>query len=103
MPEHIDLEKLRKSVSDIAGVRSIHDLHVWSITSGKISLTMHVVSDLEAFNKDNLLKEIQTTLAEQWEIHHTTIQMEAEACDQATNEHTFGPTGESEKYLTPEK
>ena len=81
VPEHIDLEKLRKSVSDIAGVRSIHDLHVWSITSGKISLTMHVVGDLEAFNRDRLLTEIQTTLAEQWEIHHTTIQMEAEACD----------------------
>ena len=79
VPEHIDLEKLRKSVSDIAGVRSIHDLHVWSITSGKISLTMHVVGDLEAFNRDRLLTEIQTTLAEQWEIHHTTIQMEAEA------------------------
>ena len=61
VPEHIDLEKLRKSVSDIAGVRSIHDLHVWSITSGKISLTMHVVGDLEAFNRDRLLTEIQTT------------------------------------------
>ena len=103
VPEHIDLEKLRKSVSDIAGVRSIHDLHVWSITSGKISLTMHVVGDLEAFNRDRLLTEIQTTLAEQWEIHHTTIQMEAEACDQATNDHTFGPPGDSEKDHPPEK
>lgn len=103
VPEHIDLEKLRKSVSDIAGVRSIHDLHVWSITSGKISLTMHVVGDLEAFNRDRLLTEIQTTLAEQWEIHHTTIQMEAEACDQATNDHTFGPPCDSEKDHPPEK
>lgn len=103
VPEHIDLEKLRKSVSDIAGVRSIHDLHVWSITSGKISLTMHVVGDLEAFNRDRLLTEIQTTLAEQWEIHHTTIQMEAEACDQATNDHTFGPPGDSEKDHPSEK
>lgn len=96
VPEHIDLEKVRKSVLDIAGVQSVHDLHVWSISSGKISLTMHVVGAVQDNGKDTLLTIIQTALAEQWEIHHTTIQIEKEVCDQAAEDHTFGPASESE-------
>ncbi|WP_076591334.1 cation diffusion facilitator family transporter [Herminiimonas arsenitoxidans] len=102
VPEHIDLEKVRKSVLEIAGVNSVHDLHVWSISSGNTSLTMHVVGEDQNIGEDTLLATIQEVLAKQWEIHHTTIQIEKEACDQASEDHTFGPASEPESAHSKE-
>lgn len=90
VPEGMDLEKLQKSVLEIPSVQSVHDLHVWSISSGKVSLTMHVVSDDSENLHSALIATIQSLLAEQFEIHHTTIQIENQPCEQAAVEHSFG-------------
>lgn len=92
VPEGMDLEKLQKSVLEIPSVQSVHDLHVWSISSGKVSLTMHVVSDDSENLHPVLIATIQSLLAEQFEIHHTTIQIEKQPCKQAAVEHSFGPS-----------
>lgn len=92
VPEGMDLEKIQQSLLQIPSVQSLHDLHVWSISSGRVSLTMHVVSEDAENMRPALLSAIESLLAEKFEIHHTTIQIEAEPCEQATVEHSFEPS-----------
>lgn len=79
VPEGIDLEKLKESICKIKGVLNIHELHVWAITSGKVSLTMHVVIDSHE-NCDAILEEIRRRLREEFSIVHTTLQHELQTC-----------------------
>ncbi|CAL60736.1 Cobalt-zinc-cadmium resistance protein CzcD [Herminiimonas arsenicoxydans] len=87
VPEGTDLTAIEQATLALPGVKSIHDLHVWAISSGKVSLTMHVISEE---NANVLLKAIQLMLIEKFEIHHTTIQLEQQACTQASEVHSFG-------------
>lgn len=79
VPEEIDLENLKKTMQNILGVIDIHELHVWVITSGKISLTAHIVVDSHQ-NCDDILSGIKKVLAEQFNISHTTLQHETMRC-----------------------
>ncbi|MDD5217831.1 MAG: cation transporter, partial [Candidatus Omnitrophica bacterium] len=59
-------------------VRGIHDLHVWSISTGKESLSVHVeVAD--GVNRDSILSEINELLSQEFGIDHATLQVETEA------------------------
>jgi cobalt-zinc-cadmium efflux system protein len=78
-------------VAGVPGVASVHDLHVWSITSGKASLTAHVVQREDVTNPQALLLEIRQLVASKYDIHHSTIQIETTPCEQAAEEHSFGP------------
>lgn len=73
-PEHIDLETVRAAIAELPGVCSVHDLHVWTITSGIESLSAHVVCD-EPMGAE-ILSEIRETLRERFAIEHQTIQLE---------------------------
>jgi len=59
---------------------SIHDLHIWALTSGKASLTAHVVHDGAASPEAALLPALQALLAERFDLHHTTLQCESVPC-----------------------
>lgn len=73
-PEHIDLEKLGKTMASVEGVEEVHDLHVWTLTSGKYALSAHVtISKLQAWPViQNLLEAL---LADRFQIDHTTLQV----------------------------
>lgn len=74
-PDGIDLRSVEQAILSIPGVASIHDLHLWSITSGLLSLSAHV--ELRPDQDDQLvLDQVSGVLAEQFDIHHTTIQIE---------------------------
>jgi cobalt-zinc-cadmium efflux system protein len=62
-------------------VRSVHDLHVWTVTAGFGALSAHVVV-ARGRDRDLVCRRLELTLAEQFGIEHTTLQMEEEA-DQA--------------------
>lgn len=78
-PARVDLEKLRTSIAAIDGVLDVHDLHVWTITSGRDAFTAHVLID-ETANPDLVLGEISKLAKEQFGLHHTTLQMEQKDC-----------------------
>ncbi|EPH0844469.1 cation transporter, partial [Pseudomonas aeruginosa] len=67
----------------IPGVTGLHDLHVWSITSGKISLTSHLVYDPALVDAEALLGTVKALLHDRYEIEHSTLQLETSACAQA--------------------
>jgi cobalt-zinc-cadmium efflux system protein len=91
VPEGIGVAEIEQSLRDIPGVASIHDLHVWSISSGKASLTVHVVSHEPPSTWPALLEGVRARLAEKFEIHHTTVQVESTSCEQDSELHGFGP------------
>jgi len=76
-PGHIDVDEVRAALLDVGEVRAVHDLHVWTITSGRESLSAHVVT-ADGLTPRELLSEIRTRLHDQFGIHHVTIQVEAE-------------------------
>jgi cobalt-zinc-cadmium efflux system protein len=74
-PGHIDVEEVRRVLCETRGVLSIHDLHVWTITSGFVSLSCHVESSRQVPDHE-LLAALQELLRERFGIDHVTIQVE---------------------------
>jgi len=89
-PAHVDTNAIQESILGIEGTRSIHDLHVWSISNDKVSLTAHVVYD-PRFSNIVVLGTIRSLLAKKFDIHHVTIQTEDAPCEQAADGHAFSP------------
>lgn len=78
-PDHISLQKLRDSLMSVKGVIDVHDLHVWTITSGRDALSAHVLIDQNA-QPDTVLSEMSRILQEDFNLHHSTLQVEQTEC-----------------------
>jgi cobalt-zinc-cadmium efflux system protein len=76
----VDVDAVRRAMEQTEGVCELHDLHVWSITSGIESLSGHVVVAQGESHAD-VLRRLRAILADRFGIHHVTIQIEAEGCD----------------------
>jgi cobalt-zinc-cadmium efflux system protein len=87
VPADVDLEKIRTALTRLPGVESQHDLHVWALTSGKASLTVHLVS--RSADPMALTIAARALLEEQFGLHHTTVQVEREPCEMASSDHRF--------------
>lgn len=77
-PAHIDVDEVREVLLGHAQVVDVHDLHIWTITSGMESLSAHVVVDPEA--DEDLLRTLQKLLERRFGIEHVTLQLELDAC-----------------------
>jgi cobalt-zinc-cadmium efflux system protein len=77
-PGHIDVDEVRNAIMRLDGVIGVHDLHVWTITSGLESLSAHVTIEGGPPAAD-LLHTIRMILREQFGIDHITIQIEPES------------------------
>jgi cobalt-zinc-cadmium efflux system protein len=75
VPTHLSLSEVGLAMSSTAGVKSIHDLHIWTLSSGRIALSAHVVvEDLRRW--ETLLPALRVLLQERFGIEHTTLQPE---------------------------
>ena len=83
VPEGIDLPALRQALLGLPGVISLHELHVWAVSSAKTSVSAHIVYNPQSANAGTMLEAVNRLLTKQFEITHTTIQLETEACDRA--------------------
>ncbi len=79
-PGHIALSELRQSIMSVEGVVDLHDLHVWTITSGLDALSGHVLVK-EGVNTQQILNAIAEICEHDFKINHTTIQVESAQCD----------------------
>jgi len=79
VPRNIDLDKVESQIAAIAGVNTVHDLHVWSLTAGKDVLSAHVVVDASQKNEQQFLSEIDAVIRGLG-IHHSTVQIESTSC-----------------------
>ena len=70
---HIDVDLVRRRLLEVPGVRDVHDLHVWTISSGLVALSAHV----EAHRPPaDVLRELRRDLQEEFGIRHTTIEFD---------------------------
>ena len=74
-PAHINLAAVEDAILDTRGVADVHDLHVWTITSGREALSAHVIH-AESISQSDLLRELRTKLHDRFGVDHLTIQME---------------------------
>ncbi len=77
-PAGIDVEGVGAAICAEEGVRSVHDLHVWTVTAGFGAIAAHVVVAPDT-DRDLIRRRLELTLAERYGIEHTTLQMEEEA------------------------
>lgn len=83
-PRSLCLADVREAISDIPGVRDVHDLHVWSLGSQSYALASHVtVGDVPMQDQAGILDGIRAALRRNFHITHTTIQFEMECCPRA--------------------
>jgi cobalt-zinc-cadmium efflux system protein len=76
-PPGVDVEEIGTAMVAVEGVREVHDLHVWTVTSGFPALAAHVRTD-PAHDPDAVRRALEHELAERFGIEHTTLQMVVE-------------------------
>ncbi len=84
-PAHINFAAVENEIRDTEGVRDMHDLHVWTINSGREALSVHVVH-MPNIVQPELLKALGAKLHDRFGIDHLTIQLE---CAAATSENSL--------------
>ena len=84
VPLDVELDKIEQALLATPGICEIHDLHVWALTSGKNSLTVHVVL-AEGGDEQSVLRSATEMLAARFSLRHVTLQIEAAACDLPRN------------------
>ena len=76
-PRGMDVAAIRAAFLALPGVKAVHDLHVWGLSTTDTALTAHLVHDRT--DADALLAEAQTLARKRFEISHTTLQLESGA------------------------
>ncbi|MEK5584668.1 cation diffusion facilitator family transporter [Paenibacillus sp. FSL P2-0536] len=77
-PITINPAEVKEILESIEGVRNVHDLHIWTITSGLDSLSCHILIEEEA-DDQRILQQAIRLIADHFKIQHTTIQVETSA------------------------
>ncbi|HYY06464.1 MAG TPA: cation diffusion facilitator family transporter [Candidatus Limnocylindria bacterium] len=78
-PAHVDLEALRRALERVPGTDEVHDLHVWSLTTGRYALSAHAVVGVDHEADDAILAAMAAICARDFHIEHVTIQIEHES------------------------
>jgi len=86
VPAGMDLGELRGAIEQVAGVRTVHDLHAWSMATDDHSLSVHVEL-AQGYDFDIVRLAVTRILADRFHIHHATIQVEREPCEDSPNVH----------------
>ncbi len=76
-PAHINLAAVEDAILATDGVEDVHDLHIWTITSGREALSAHVIHG-RTISQPELLKELRAKLHDRFGVDHLTIQMETD-------------------------
>lgn len=74
-PRHLDVGLVRRVILEQDDVTDVHDLHVWTITSGRVCLSAHVVTTRDT-DRDDVIAGINRRLRKRFGLDHTTLQVE---------------------------
>ena len=78
-PTDVNLTALREAIGSVSGVASVHDLHVWSLTSGVNAMSVHAVLADHSLH-DEVLAAVQKKVTSEFKIAHATVQVECQGC-----------------------
>jgi cobalt-zinc-cadmium efflux system protein len=91
VPKHLDMSRINDSVRKIKGVKDIHDVHLWAITSGMYAMSCHLlIEDQMVSNCNQIVEEVNKTLSQEFGISHSTVQLECEECENSPVCHIGG-------------
>jgi cobalt-zinc-cadmium efflux system protein len=81
IPAGLDMVSLMRDLMGIENVKSVHDLHVWTLGSNYLVLSCHILTNETSLHEANATaQQIKTMLVEKYQIHHATIELECENC-----------------------
>ncbi len=78
VPDNIDASAVKQLLGDIPNVISVHDLHIWAMSTTQNALSVHVVIADGELDRDHLLELISKQLQQQENLNHITVQVESE-------------------------
>lgn len=82
IPQGMNMDEVEKTIGNVHGVLAVHDLHVWTIGSGMVCCSCHVmVNEQSVRSGENVLRAVTEGLEHRFGITHTTIQVEVEGCE----------------------
>ena len=88
-PRQFELEKIARTIEHVPGVKGVHDLHVWTITSGLYALSGHLTVETDSLDKGStIVEEVAAKLKEAFGIEHVTLQIEKEHLQKIQTEDT---------------
>ncbi|HKR96015.1 MAG TPA: cation diffusion facilitator family transporter [Candidatus Angelobacter sp.] len=101
-PQGLSVEHVSTMLSQIDGVRDVHDVHVWSLGSDTHALSCHIrIDDITVSESQTILRRVKQVLANTYHIDHTTIQLENVDCEIAHGcVIPFGHVGERQAVKT---
>lgn len=80
-PVGMDLAKVEHAIADMAGVLNVHDLHVWTVSSGLIAATCHItVAEQMVSESQKIVHEVNEMLEHEFHIGHSIVQVETDDC-----------------------
>jgi len=80
-PKHIQVDKVIQTIKNVSGVDDVHDIHVWTITSGMHALSAHLrIEDQKVSQSAEIVETVSRDLARYFNITHTTLQLECGSC-----------------------
>jgi cobalt-zinc-cadmium efflux system protein len=75
VPRGIDFEKVQEYLSSLEGVKEVHDLHIWAMSTTETALTVHIIC-AGKYKRNSIIKKVSKDLEHKFNIVHTTIQIE---------------------------
>ena len=80
-PTDVNVTALREAMGNVEGVAGVHDLHVWTLTSGVNAMSAHAVL-VGGANHDEVLRAVQQYVTHNFKIAHATVQVESKGCEE---------------------
>ena len=81
VPKHLDVARVSSAIKEIEGVRDVHDVHLWTITSGIYALSCHLlIEDRMVSASGHIVEEVNEVLNQKFGIGHSTLQLECGEC-----------------------
>ena len=84
VPDDVNLQALRERIASVPGVAGVHDLHVWTLTSGVHAMSVHAVLGAHAAHQA-VLDDVQRRVTSEFNIAHVTVQVESRGCEGGTH------------------
>jgi len=82
VPKHVEVGEVLKTLEEVDGVDEVHDVHVWTITSGIHAMSAHlIIQDQSVSRSSEIVERVNRDMGERFHITHTTLQLECERCD----------------------
>lgn len=95
LPRGMNLDEVVAAIQRVEGVEEVHDIHIWSLSPHSHALSCHVrIADLPLVEGETILNGISAALEREFEIRHTTVQLEGEACEAGERCTTPGELGD---------